>query len=184
MPATLTVATVLGPMVLLFTWGMLAYDIYLRKKKPVVVAPSRAPADAPRLQVDVSVEAPGKGPDELLYDSTSMRIERKGHYPLPILDLSVFTELREYKPLLTPQGRAYAWAVIDYGPESHLLWVCWLRDSGECWTFSNPEIRLESNETMGIRSDVSSVSPRPEVSPPSSARRRAPRRAAAPKQRK
>jgi hypothetical protein len=62
----------------------------------------------------------------------------------------MFTELSEYKPVDTPRGKAYAWAIIDYGPESHLLFVCWMKDTGECWTFQNPEIRLEKNETLGI----------------------------------
>jgi hypothetical protein len=63
----------------------------------------------------------------------------------------MFTELSEYKPLDTPKGKALAWAVIDYGPESHLLFVCWMKDTGECWTFPNPDIKIEKNETMGIR---------------------------------
>lgn len=52
-------------------------------------------------------------------------------------------------PLITPKGRALAHFLIDYGPEHHLLWTCFLNAGGECWTFSNPEIRLEANFTMG-----------------------------------
>lgn len=52
--------------------------------------------------------------------------------------------------LETPRGPAYAYALIDYGMDFHLLWVCFLKDGGRCWTFKNPEVRLSPNETMGI----------------------------------
>ncbi len=61
------------------------------------------------------------------------------------------TELRQPLTLDTPKGKAVALFVIDYGSENHLLWVCFLKESGECWTFANPEVRLEANETMGVR---------------------------------
>lgn len=54
-------------------------------------------------------------------------------------------------PLDTPKGPSYAHALIDYGQESHLLFVCFLRATGECWTFSGPDVRMEKNITMGIR---------------------------------
>jgi hypothetical protein len=65
----------------------------------------------------------------------------------------VFIELREYKPVDTPKGKGYCWAVIDYGPESHLLFVCWMKETGEPWIFPGPEIRLEKNITMGVRKE-------------------------------
>jgi len=49
----------------------------------------------------------------------------------------------------TPKGKAVAHFLIDYGSEADLCWVCFLHDSGECWTFSNKDIRIESNETIG-----------------------------------
>lgn len=52
-------------------------------------------------------------------------------------------------PLLTPKGKGYAHFVIDYSQEHHLFWVVFLDDSGECWTFPNPEVRLQGNPTMG-----------------------------------
>lgn len=52
-------------------------------------------------------------------------------------------------PLETPKGKALAHFLIDYGPEHHLLWVCFQLDGGECWTWSNKDIRAESNPTMG-----------------------------------
>ena len=52
-------------------------------------------------------------------------------------------------PLDTPKGKGYAHFVIDYSQEHHLIWVVFLDDSGECWSFQNPEIRLQNNFTMG-----------------------------------
>ena len=52
-------------------------------------------------------------------------------------------------PMLTPKGEGYAHFLIDYGKEEHLLWVCFINETGECWTFRNPQIRLIANETFG-----------------------------------
>jgi hypothetical protein len=52
-------------------------------------------------------------------------------------------------PLETPKGAGYVHFVIDYSQEHHLMWVVFINDTGECWTFQNPEIRLSSNFTMG-----------------------------------
>ncbi len=54
-------------------------------------------------------------------------------------------------PLDTPKGPALAHIVIDLGVEHHLLWVCFLDASGECWTYPNPEVRARANVTMGRR---------------------------------
>ena len=51
-------------------------------------------------------------------------------------------------PLVTPLGAAWAHLVIDYSQEHDLLWVCFQADTGECWTWSNREIRLQPNRTM------------------------------------
>lgn len=51
-------------------------------------------------------------------------------------------------PLDTPKGPAYAHFLIDRGQESHIHWICFLDETGECWTFENPDIRLQSNLTM------------------------------------
>lgn len=56
-------------------------------------------------------------------------------------------------PLTTPKGKAFAHFLIDYGQESSLLWVCFQDDTGECWTWRNRDIRLQTNITMG-REDV------------------------------
>lgn len=63
--------------------------------------------------------------------------------------LSMICQLNPPLPVYTPKGPALAHLVIDYGPEHHLLWTCFLNAGGECWTFSNMEIRLEANLTMG-----------------------------------
>ena len=41
--------------------------------------------------------------------------------------------------------------MIDSGQEHHLQWVVFIDETGECWTFQNPEVRLQTNQTMGIR---------------------------------
>ncbi len=51
-------------------------------------------------------------------------------------------------PVDTPKGKALAHVLIDPGVEHDLLWVCF-QDNGECWTWRNPEIRAQSNITMG-----------------------------------
>ena len=63
----------------------------------------------------------------------------------------MLTELRQPLPLDTPKGKANALYIIDYGSESNLLFVCFLRASGQCWTFPAKDVRLETNVTGGIR---------------------------------
>jgi len=52
-------------------------------------------------------------------------------------------------PVKTPKGDGLAHIVIDYGPEHDLLWVVFIDNSGECWTYPNPQIRAVKNITMG-----------------------------------
>ena len=51
-------------------------------------------------------------------------------------------------PLETPKGKGYALFLINPSDEHHLQWVVAL-DSGEIWTFQNPEVRMQNNITMG-----------------------------------
>jgi hypothetical protein len=51
-------------------------------------------------------------------------------------------------PVVTPNGKALAHVLIDYGPEHDLLWVCFEED-GQCWTWRNQEIRADRNITFG-----------------------------------
>ena len=52
-------------------------------------------------------------------------------------------------PVNTPKGSAQAWIVIDYSPEHDLFWVCALDDTGEIWTFANPDVRAQKNISIG-----------------------------------
>jgi hypothetical protein len=52
-------------------------------------------------------------------------------------------------PLVTPKGKGWAYLAIDYGMECDLCLVVFLDENGECWTFCNPEIRMQANITMG-----------------------------------
>ena len=57
-------------------------------------------------------------------------------------------------PLRTPKGSALAHVLIDYGPEHDLVWVCFQDDTGECWSWSNRDIRAHKNITMGRTLDI------------------------------
>lgn len=59
------------------------------------------------------------------------------------------TQLNPPLPLNTPKGSALAHLVIDYGPEADLIWICFQDETGECWSWANPEIRAVKNVTMG-----------------------------------
>lgn len=52
-------------------------------------------------------------------------------------------------PMSTPKGSGLAWLVIDYGCEHNLMWTVAINETGEIWTFPNPEVRAEKNITMG-----------------------------------
>jgi len=53
-------------------------------------------------------------------------------------------------PLTTPRGKGYAHILLDYGQEFDLMWTVFIDATGECWTFANPEVRLQQpNPTMG-----------------------------------
>ena len=61
-------------------------------------------------------------------------------------------------PLITPKGKGLAHFLIDYSVEFDVLWVVFLDKNGECWTFKNPEIRIQENFSLG-RHDVSPLPP-------------------------
>lgn len=52
-------------------------------------------------------------------------------------------------PVNTPRGTGLAHFLIDYGLEHDLVWVVFIDDTGECWSFPNPQIRAQKNITMG-----------------------------------
>jgi hypothetical protein len=61
----------------------------------------------------------------------------------------ILTQLNPPLPLLTPKGKAWAHLVIDYGPEADLFWVCFQDQDGACWTWSNRDVRIQPNATLG-----------------------------------
>ena len=61
----------------------------------------------------------------------------------------MLTQLNPPLPLLTPKGKAWAHLVIDYGPEADLMWVCFQDQDGACWTWSNRDVRIQANATLG-----------------------------------
>jgi len=52
-------------------------------------------------------------------------------------------------PVTTPKGKALAHILIDYGIEHDLIWVCFNDLDGECWSWSNKDIRIQKNTTLG-----------------------------------
>jgi hypothetical protein len=61
----------------------------------------------------------------------------------------VIVQLNPPIPLDTPKGPGWAFLVIDYGQEHHLLWTVAIDATGEIWTFDNPVVRAQKNITMG-----------------------------------
>ncbi len=46
------------------------------------------------------------------------------------------------------KGDGYAMVMIDYSQEHNIHWVCFIDDSGECWTVDNTKIRAQKNITL------------------------------------
>lgn len=59
------------------------------------------------------------------------------------------TRLEPPLPLDTPKGPAWAHFAIHSGAEHHIYWVVFLDADGACWTFENPDIRMQHNNTLG-----------------------------------
>lgn len=49
----------------------------------------------------------------------------------------------------TPKGTARAIVLIDRSEDHDLEWVCFINETGECWTFRNQQVRQVENQTMG-----------------------------------
>lgn len=58
-------------------------------------------------------------------------------------------QLNPVIPMISPKGKCFAHFVIDEGIEHHLMWVTFDDATGECWTWSNPEIKIQNNPTIG-----------------------------------
>lgn len=54
-------------------------------------------------------------------------------------------------PMETARGSGLAHFLIDYGPETHLMWVVFMDGDGACWTVPNPEVRMQANWSMQRR---------------------------------
>jgi hypothetical protein len=52
-------------------------------------------------------------------------------------------------PMVTPKGAGLAHFVIDYNIEHNLMFVVFLDDNGECWTFDTRNVRMAKNITLG-----------------------------------
>jgi len=63
----------------------------------------------------------------------------------------MITQLNPPLPMETSKGGGWAHFLIDYGPESALLWVVFLDADGACWTVPNAEVRMSFNWTLGRR---------------------------------
>jgi hypothetical protein len=56
-------------------------------------------------------------------------------------------------PLDTPKGPAQAHFLIENGDQQHLQWITFVDATGECWTWENPDVLLQKNVTMHIRTE-------------------------------
>ena len=71
----------------------------------------------------------------------------------------MITQLNPPLPLHTPKGDGLAHFVIDYGPESDLLWVVFMDKDGACWSVPNPEVRMKFNWSVGRRPPRTDAAP-------------------------
>jgi len=60
----------------------------------------------------------------------------------------MITQLNPPLPLITPKGNGWAHFLIDYGIEHDLIWVVFQDDTGECWSWLNRDIKIQSNITL------------------------------------
>ena len=58
-------------------------------------------------------------------------------------------QLNPMIPMSTPKGNGYAIAMIDYSQEHNIYWVIAIDLTGEIWTYSNTEVRIQKNITIG-----------------------------------
>lgn len=58
------------------------------------------------------------------------------------------------------KGKGWAFIIIDYSQEHHLLFVVAMDETGEIWTVPNPDVQIQNNWTMERRASagVKSVS--------------------------
>ncbi len=49
----------------------------------------------------------------------------------------------------TPKGAGLAHFLIDYGVEHNVMFVVFLDENGECWTFDTTNVRMAKNISFG-----------------------------------
>lgn len=60
------------------------------------------------------------------------------------------TQLNPILPVaIEEKGQGYAFAIIDYGEEHDLIFVCAMNTTGEVWCVPNQKVRVQANWTMG-----------------------------------
>ncbi len=62
----------------------------------------------------------------------------------------MITQLNPPIPIDTPQGKAMAHFVIDEGTEHSLRWVTFVEATGECVTWTNPQIRAQRERNAAV----------------------------------
>jgi hypothetical protein len=67
----------------------------------------------------------------------------------------VIHEITQAIWLDSPKGLCLAKFIIDRGMDSDLEWVAVIQETGECWTFSNEDIRFCKNLTLNRRCEWS-----------------------------
>ena len=51
-------------------------------------------------------------------------------------------------PMMSPKGEGMALFLTDYGCEHNHIWTIAINDTGELWSFQNPQVRMLKNITM------------------------------------
>lgn len=63
-------------------------------------------------------------------------------------------QLNPMIPVDTPKGPGFAFVLIDYSQEHHLLFVCAIDSTREIWTFPTKDLKFQKNVSMGRESDI------------------------------
>jgi hypothetical protein len=52
-------------------------------------------------------------------------------------------------PMMTPKGSGIAYFLTDYGIDYNHIWTVIIDETGEFWSFQNPEVSSIKNVTFG-----------------------------------
>jgi len=62
----------------------------------------------------------------------------------------MFTQLNPLIPVLVvDRGEGFAFGVIDYSQEHHLMWVIAMDEGGDIWCVTNDQVRVQKNWSIG-----------------------------------